>query len=89
VSPLQIHSVARIRVKPIQAVKTVCPHPQKSAYKGFIGKLEARYTNAMAALLTIPVTAGVTTPINNIPNGKNLPNLCFLNVRKAMSPAIC
>lgn len=87
-SLLHIQRVARIRVNPIQAVKTVCPQPQNIAYKGFIGKLDARYTNAIAALLTIPVMAGVTTPISNIANGKNLPNLCFLNVRKAINPAI-
>ncbi|KAJ3641246.1 hypothetical protein Zmor_027760 [Zophobas morio] len=85
--PPTLHKVAKIRVNPIDAITMVCPHPQNSAYRGFMGKLEARYTNAIAALLTIPVTAGATIPINSIANGKNFPNLCFLRVRNAIKPA--
>lgn len=82
-----IHNVAKIRVKPIQAESTVCPTPHTIAYTGDICKLDARWTNAMAALLTTPLVAGERTPITTIKIEKNLPNLCFRNVTKATNAA--
>lgn len=75
-------------MNPTQQYSTVCPTPQKQAYNGCMGRLENLYTEAIAALLTIPDINGVTTPMTTISIGKNLPNLCFLSVRKAIDAAI-
>lgn len=83
------YNVAKIRVKPIQAARAVCPSPHSNAYNGDIGKLEARYTNAIVALLTTPDVNGGTTPMIMINIGKNLPNLCLRNVANAIKAAIC
>uniref|UniRef100_A0A1Y1M3G1 Uncharacterized protein n=1 Tax=Photinus pyralis TaxID=7054 RepID=A0A1Y1M3G1_PHOPY len=77
-----------MRVKPIHADTTVCPTPQKRAYKGSIGYVADLYTKAITALLTIPEVIGGKTPINKINIGKNFPNLCFLKVKNAINAAI-
>lgn len=81
------HSVAKIRVYPMQADNIVCPIPHISAYTGDICKLDALWTNAIAALLTIPLVAGDTTPNNKINIEKNRPNLCLRSVTNAMNAA--
>lgn len=52
-----------------------------------MGKLEARCTNAMTALLIIPLKAGDRKPITNIKMEKKRPNLCFRSVTNATNAA--
>lgn len=85
---IYVYKVAKIRVNPIHADTTVCPTPQKRAYKGSIGYVADLYTKAITALLTIPEVIGGKTPISKINMGKNFPNLCFLRVKNAISAAI-
>lgn len=66
------YNVANILVKPTAAESNVCPTPQNIAYKGCIWILDARYTNAMVALLTIPELSGANIPTNKMNKGKNL-----------------
>lgn len=82
------YNVASILVNPTAAANIIWPTPQNSAYSGSICRLDARYTNAMAALLTTPELSGANVPITRIITGKNLPKWCFLSVVKAMTAAI-
>lgn len=82
------YNVASILVNPTAAANIIWPTPQKSAYNGSICRLDARYTNAMAALLTTPELNGANVPITRIIIGKNLPKWCFLSVVKAIIAAI-
>lgn len=61
--------------------------PQVSAYTGDICRLDALWTKAIAALLTIPLVAGDTTPNTRINIEKNRPNLCLRSVTKAIKAA--
>lgn len=54
---------------------------------GGIVKVDARYMNAIAALVATPEVTGFTTPITINNTGKNFPYLCFLKVPKATSAA--
>ncbi|TMW39923.1 hypothetical protein DOY81_014997 [Sarcophaga bullata] len=54
---------------------------------GDMGKLEARCTNAMTALLIIPLKAGDKKPITSINMEKKRPNLCLRSVTNATSAA--
>lgn len=79
--------MANIRVKPKQADIIVCPTPHTIANMGDICKLDARCTNAIAALLTTPLVAGDTKPISNIRIEKKRPNLCLRSVTNAINAA--
>lgn len=72
--------MANIRVNPTAAESSVCPVPQNMAYRGAIGIIDALYTKAIMALLTIPELIGVRIPIHNMNIGQNLSitkqNLC-------------
>lgn len=85
---IDIYNVAKMRVNPTHADTTVCPTPQNRAQRGCIGYVAALYTKATTALLTIPDVIGGKMPISKINTGKNFPNLCFLNVKKAINAAI-
>lgn len=82
-----LYSVAKMRVKPRQADTIVWPRPQTMAYIGDMGRLEARCTKAITALLMIPLEAGDRNPMTKIRIEKNRPNLCFLSVTKATNAA--
>lgn len=64
--------MARILVKPTAADSNVCPTPQNIAYRGSMENPDARYTNAIVALLTMPELSGANIPTNKINRGKNL-----------------
>lgn len=82
-----LYSVARIRVNPRQAETMVWPRPQIMAYMGDMGRLEARCTKAMTALLMMPLEAGERNPMTRMRIEKNRPNLCFRSVKKATTAA--
>ena len=65
----------------------VCPTPQTMAYMGVMGSPEARCTNAITALLKMPLMAGDKKPITKISMEKKRPNLCLRNVTKATTAA--
>lgn len=81
------YKVAKIRVNPKQAETIVCPTPQTMAYIGDMGRLDARCTKAITALLIIPLRAGERKPMTRINIEKNLPNLCFRSVTNATRAA--
>lgn len=85
--PPHFYSVAKIRVKPKHADTIVWPTPHTIAYIGDIGRLEARCTNAITALLTMPLMAGDKNPITRISIEKKRPNLCLRRVTKATKAA--
>lgn len=52
-----------------------------------MGKLEARCTKAITALLMMPLSAGERNPITKIAIEKKRPNLCFRSVTNATRAA--
>lgn len=76
-----------MRVNPRHAETTVCPTPHTMAYIGDMGRLEARCTNAMTALLIIPLNAGDRKPMIKINIEKKRPNLCLRSVTNATRAA--